>query len=331
MWFHEIIGHVGPLRILKRALERGQIGHAYLFVGPEGVGKKTVALALAKGLFCEKGGGDALCHCAPCKKVEAGSHPDLCVIEPQSTQILVEQIRDIQERVAYRPIEGSWRVFIIDQAHALNPQSSNALLKVLEEPPKGNLFILIARSEAALLPTIISRCQKICFGPLSEEEVVSFLVKRKGLDERRAREVAWQSQGSIGRALELEDKPVDAWREEALHLLQGITHMSAWELVETARAWSGEKGNVILRLECLRGVIRELAQEIVVSSPKPVGQKVTAGKDGFSLEVLLWLWKRVGEAVEGVERNFNPQLVMEELFIEFRKNSSGAKGLRFEW
>ncbi len=209
--FRDILGQERVLNYLKTAWRQGRLAHAYLFLGPDGVGKTGVARALAAALNCDQPQeeGDACGVCPSCRRMSAGTHPDFLVITPEEskTQIGIEQIREFRRLTAYPPMGGGWRVALIKPAEALTAISdaaANALLKTLEEPPPQHLIILAAVGEADLLPTVVSRCQKLNFAPLPVSLVAQELTRRRGLAPAQAALVAALSGGSLGRALALD-------------------------------------------------------------------------------------------------------------------------------
>ena len=161
MTFSRIIGHDRQKSILQRALSGGRLAHAYLFAGPEGVGKRLMALAVARALFCMTGNGCG--ECAACRKLEHSNHPDLHVLEPDGASIKIEQVRAIQRDLSLRPGEGSRKICLIEAAETTTTGAANALLKTLEEPRGDTLLILLTSQPQRLLETIRSRCQPLHF------------------------------------------------------------------------------------------------------------------------------------------------------------------------
>lgn len=161
MPFTGIAGHSVPLATISKILGSGRIAHAYLFSGPEGIGKKKVALAFIEALFCGKAEGCG--HCISCRKIQSGNHPDIHTLEPDGQFIKVDQVRSLQKELSFRPYEAPRKVCIIDGADRFNQSSGNSLLKTLEEPPGNALMILLAANIDSVLPTIRSRCQQISF------------------------------------------------------------------------------------------------------------------------------------------------------------------------
>ena len=236
-----IEGHDEIVARFRRALQRGRMASSFLFVGPEGVGKRTFALQLAQALFCTVHADTQLepCgRCPACQQVQARSHPDLELISkpPERTFLPIELFIGDREhrmreglchRIALKPYCGGRKIAIIDDADFLNPEGANCLLKTLEEPPPGSLMILIGTSEQKQLPTIRSRCQKLRFGALPETTVARLLVSQ-GLvsDAQRATRLAALSGGSLSRALELDDPALEEFREKLLAELGRPTRSS---------------------------------------------------------------------------------------------------------
>ena len=190
MFFRQILGQERVISHLRTAREKGRLSHAYLFLGPEGVGRASTARALAAALNCltPREDGDACGACASCRRLAAGTHPDFLVIEPtpealqkQRPQIKIGQIREFCRVTNYPPLGDGWRVVLIKPAEAMNEEAANALLKTLEEPPERHLLVLTAQAEADLLPTIVSRCHKLAFAPLPAALVARELEERRGL------------------------------------------------------------------------------------------------------------------------------------------------------
>ena len=241
MFFRDILGQERVLGHLRAAWNAGRLAHAYLFIGPEGVGKASVARALAAALNCAKpiDGWDACGECPSCKRMAAGTHADFRMIFPTSEgrqpQIKIEQIREFRRLTAYPPMEGGWRVVLIKPGEAMNPAAANALLKTLEEPPERHLVIIAAGSEAELFPTIVSRCQKLAFTPLPTALVVRELRARKGLSEKDAVFLTALSGGSLGRALTLDPGEMAQQRRQVLDDLTKLAGGSATTVLDWSR------------------------------------------------------------------------------------------------
>jgi DNA polymerase-3 subunit delta' len=197
-----------PIQILKNYLEQSALSSGFIFSGPEGVGKKLAAKALAKAVNCFEGKVDACEKCASCQKIERNDHPDVHLIESGDDEIKIETIRHLQKEISFRAYEGKFKVFIIDNAHRLNAESANCLLKILEEPPKFSLIILISDKPALLFKTITSRCKTVKFYPMPRKDLEGILCKDYALDKGISHFLAYFSEGRLGCALRLKDTEV---------------------------------------------------------------------------------------------------------------------------
>lgn len=204
MSFKDVIGQRLAVDLIRRAIEEKRTSHAYLFVGPDGVGKSLLAKNFAKSLNCERDGVEPCNECISCKKIEAKNHPDVGWVYPEgkSLQIKIDSIRIVSQALSLKPYEGKAKIFIIDDADHMTEQAANCLLKTLEEPPSGSTLILLASNISRIYPTIISRCQRVPFYPLSEEEVKTEVMRRFDVDEKRAAFISRFSEGRLGKAFE---------------------------------------------------------------------------------------------------------------------------------
>ena len=249
MAWQGIEGHDSIVEQFRRAVERGRLASSFLFTGPSGIGKRSLAVALARALLCEtrpEAAMDPCGTCGSCAQINAGTHPDLIqVAKPKDKSFLPVEllIGDKEHRmreglchdIGLKPFAGGRKVAIIDDADHLNAEGANCLLKTLEEPPPRSVLILVGTSPARQLPTIRSRCQTIRFDPLSDEIVARLLTAQgHASDEAEARRMAAHSGGSPERAVELADSELWAFREkllaalaspslDSLHLAAGIS------------------------------------------------------------------------------------------------------------
>ncbi len=216
--FSELTGNARVKTALKRMLVNDRLPGAMLFTGEEGIGKRLFALEVARALNCRTPKDNEACGvCSSCARIGRlnypqredaeewlqiiwTNHPDVGLVVAPKRVLRVEQMRQIEKEANFRPFEGKARVFLIDEADKLNDASANALLKVLEEPPRTSHLILITSRPAMLLPTILSRCQMIRFSPLTPDEIETHLTKNK-IDGKTARLRARAAGGSMGRAL----------------------------------------------------------------------------------------------------------------------------------
>ena len=225
MPWHSIRGVDRALDELRRAMVQGRFPHAFLFVGPEGVGKRTFALEMARALLCERVPETAFepCDACPsCLQVQAGTHPDvLQVARPEDKQDLpIKLIRDLCLDLGLKPMRGHRRVAIVDDADDLNDEAANAFLKTLEEPPPGSVLVLIGTSTEAQLDTIVSRCRVIRFDPLPEADVSAILLEQGAAsDLTEAARLARLGGGSVSKARGLADPGFERIRRDLINAL----------------------------------------------------------------------------------------------------------------
>lgn len=199
--FSEIEGHRHEKQILLKIARSQKVPHAFLFVGPQGIGKKAVALAFYSYLVCQnKTDEDSCGECRNCRQVDQGIFADLTVISPEKGIIRIDTIKESFPRLFYEPIVGPWKCIIIDDAHTMRIEAANAALKTIEEPPPSSLFILVTSMPDLLPQTILSRCLRLNFSPVSLEGVMRTLRKHYPISEQDIRIVSHFSMGSPGKA-----------------------------------------------------------------------------------------------------------------------------------
>lgn len=240
MKISEIIGHSEKIEKMMKAYESGRLAHAYIFHGPNGIGKRSAALAFIKYVFCEDSAykeahRDPCSACASCRKVESSNHADLITIEPENSFIKIGMVRELTKKLRFGKYDALYRFVIIDDAECMNIESANALLKTLEEPAKDVVIILVTSKVKMLIPTIISRCQKVRFNPIAEENIKSALKARHGLSDEEAEVIAMFMQGSfskietsdISEMIELRHDLVRKIKDISLNNFSGIIGFSS--------------------------------------------------------------------------------------------------------
>jgi len=256
MTFEQILGHQRQKDILRRALASGRLAHAYLFEGPEGVGKRLVALGVARAVFCIHGNGCG--DCPQCRKVDHHNHPDLHLLDEEGTGIKIDQIRKLQRDLALKPLEAKKKICLIDGAERLNPAAGNALLKTLEEPPGDALIILLSAHPERLLTTIRSRCQRLPFRRLQREMLSSVLQQQLGIEETECHILAALAEGSFKKAL---GKDRSLYLEQRRELLRELTALSGNAVLPRfafAEKLAGEKEHLQEILEIFEAFFRDL-------------------------------------------------------------------------
>jgi DNA polymerase-3 subunit delta' len=340
-----VLAQPAALQTLRRALSSGRVHHAYLFDGPNGIGKERTAFGLAQALVCERraaGSADACGACGACARAvprsvadetassAAGSysseerrpaHSDVVVLErglyepttigrrtPETQDLSIDQVRTlVLSRSAYAPYEGKAKVFVVRRVEELSPPASNALLKTLEEPGKLTHFVLLTSSADALLPTIRSRTQRVRFGALPEATVAELLVAR-GMDATRATEIARLAGGSMATAFLLAD-PEEIGRRDAFvsRALAAIDARDFGAALDLAEeAKKGEKPALVDGLHAL-------------ASRLAVEARAAAAVAGRRAEVASLRCGLAIAAVEEIEANASAQLAVEAMLLKMRR------------
>ncbi len=322
MSFTDIEGHDRPIAILKRALANQTLAHAYLFSGEEGVGKKLAALTLAAAVNCANGGPDGGCgECPSCRKIASGGHPDVHLVASDGDEIKIDQIRQVQADLALKPFEGTKKTLIVDSAERMNPASSNAFLKTLEEPPGDALIILVTAMAQSLLPTIRSRCQEIRFQPLSRHALALLLMKRRGLSEEDAWFLAALARGSVGRGLVMDVKQEKAERDQIMALWSGLPLMGAGEVLALAEGYAKDRERfdrlLTIGVEFLRDalVYRETGEERLLVQAG-LGEWYRQWAERFSLPRMLADLELFITSGSLLDRRVSAQLVAENLLSQ---------------
>jgi DNA polymerase III subunit delta' len=299
MSWQRIRGHEQWVEAFDHAVQRGRLAHAYLFVGPSGIGKRLFAGELAKALLCEgrpAGGKLEACDtCPACILVDAGTHPDyFAVARPEEgNEIPIETMRELCAGFAMKSARGKGKVAVLDDADDLNEASANCFLKTLEEPPPRSVFILVGTRPDRQLATVVSRCQVVRFAPLPEAAVIDLLLKNGIQDRTHAARLARLSGGSPGQALALSD--AELWKFRKL-LLEGLTQPRP-DSVALARAWTEfveEAGKETASQRRRAGLVLRLLIEFLHDALALALGKATKPADPDDLPFLQKLGNRLG-------------------------------------
>jgi len=319
MPFDTIRGLDSTLGLLRRSLRSGRIAHAYLFEGIEGCGKKKTALAFIEALFC---GRDEGCGtCPSCKKMAALQHPDLHLVEPEGSFIKIDQIRDLQKQLSFRPFEAPKKACIIDDAERLNPAAGNALLKTLEEPPGNALLILISAGSGSMLPTILSRCQQLHFPALPHDAIEQHLIDEGVLPET-ARVAASLAAGSMRKAVEISREESVQRRATLLERLAALSLGNVAALFAVAEEQAADKEAAVEMLELLTLFYRDAL--LLVSGGRDLANVdliplVERAAKSHSPTRLMEKLQQVEDASQALSRNINTRLALDVLFMRLAK------------
>jgi len=330
--FKEILGHDREKDLLKRAVSSGRVAHAYLFAGLSGTGKRRLALALSSVLNCSRpADGDACGVCPDCDKASSGSHENITEVWPTDKDgsraddglIRVEEVRELQDSLKYR-VERGKKAVIIEAADKMKAEAANAFLKTLEEPPADSLIILVSSRPSYLLPTILSRCQRINFRPLPESVVRGYLVEERGIPGGEADTVARMSAGSLAKALNYIDTGALEKRRGLAGRLRSLKEADTLEILSMAEELS-RLDDLEEVLEFFKTVVRDKA---VSSAGLPqlivnMDMEDLLRTEGGSVKGLLASFEMI-EAVRydtTPPRYANKQLAMEALLIRLKDAS----------
>ncbi|HET8645866.1 MAG TPA: DNA polymerase III subunit delta' [Vicinamibacteria bacterium] len=319
--FAAVLGHARIKALLQDALRRSRLPGALLFTGPEGVGKRTLALAAARALLCDARSGEACNACPPCNRTAKGLHPDLFVLEPEGASvksIKIEPVRDLVREIVARPFEGPARAFIVDDAHLITEQAQNALLKSLEEPPATSHVMLVTAAPQALLTTIRSRCQHLRLGGLPASLLEGYLRERQGTPPEEARLRAALAGGSLSAALEFEAGTYQAMRDALLVLVEKLPRLGPLERMEASQDFDERKEDLPEELTALRALLRDVAALHAGSPPSSLlNADVAARIEALAASPLgpraAGLAEVVGETREALRVNANRLLSMDVL------------------
>lgn len=324
MPFSEILGHERAVDLLLRSLRSGKTAHAYIFEGPSGCGRRKTALALVQALFCGSDGDDACGACPSCRKVATGNHPDVHVVKPlpDKRDISISQLRDVQRDLSMRPYEAPRPACIVEPADRMNTSSANSFLKTLEEPPGNAVIILITENADMLLPTIRSRCQLVRFAPLSPEQV-RLLLEQGGMDSAAASLLAPLANGSMERALELDNDSLAQRRDLLTRHLAEISLQRVATIFQAAEELSTSRDEALENLDMLLSFSRDLVHltagcdDITNGSIRPTLERL-CGR--LNLQGALRLADDILETRRSIQRNANAKLALDNLFM----NIAGA-------
>jgi len=347
--FDSITDQKRPVRILAAFLQKRSIPHALLFTGIEGVGKKDAALVFAMACNCmgeKPGRSDQFIDnfsskkdlpaavnpcgcCRSCRKIESGNHPDIIRIKPSGTIIKIDQIRGFCDTLAMKPYEARVRVVIISDAHSMNPSASNALLKMLEEPPDSSILILTALQTSDLLPTIVSRCQHIRFNPVSVKSIETRLVENQGLAPDKAAIIAAMANGSISRAFAMSRSN---WINRRNWLINAVGpdqsdqsgqpgalfSMSSGMLMAFAAMLKKNKDFLFDSLEIMKSWLRDLViynfhTEKIIN--KDLIEKIQYASQKIDIKSLLFKIDAIQAAQKDIQSNANLRLTLETMMM----------------
>jgi DNA polymerase III subunit delta' len=321
MGFSEIIGHEKQSENLRLSLLNGRLHHAYLFIGPDGIGKRTLGLAMAQAIHCSELENDFCGGCGACRAIQAGNHADVRVVEPISNKkdISIQQVRELEKALSLRSFSGRQKVAIIDPSTLMNWAAQNALLKTLEEPPQGCVLILIASNAGGLLPTVRSRAFALSFGPLPRQLIVDFLI-RKGKTREQAEFLAVLAMGSLGTVSKIDKEKMIEKRLEWMKTLVSLRAGDYRAALNAAEALAGNREETLKFLEWAGLWYRDLLSFRIAHTPNQVVNvdmlpQIEEQSAAMEEDDLFSLLSKTGEASQLIQRNLNRRMVLEDLLL----------------
>jgi DNA polymerase-3 subunit delta' len=324
MPFSDLAGNDRIKFLLRRAVREGRIGQSLILAGPDGIGKRRFALALAQAVNCERPtDGDACGKCGQCLKVAHGEHLDVITYAPDGQFIKIEQMREMSAEAQFKPFEGNRRVLIVDEADRLNIRAANSILKSLEEPPETSLIILVTSRPYALLDTIRSRCQVLSFAPLSPAELESYLTANYKRPVEQNRLISRLASGSIGRAIEIDINEYLAEREVIINLAEAaLVHHDGIHLLAAAEQLGRklERDPFVRHMNTLLLVLADLFrlkldQSAGILTNADVAPRLGAIADQTDVASLTAWTDKIEKLLQDIIRNVNRQLAMEAMLL----------------
>jgi DNA polymerase-3 subunit delta' len=333
MSFTKLIGNEQNKEILQRLLQRGRMGVALIFAGPEGVGKLQFALTAAKAANCQRAPAngfaiDSCDECTVCRRIAANTYGDVTIIEPEGQYIKIAQTRGLVEEAYYRPREGRHRFFIIDEADRLREEAANSLLKTLEEPPSTSTIILITSRPGALLTTIRSRAQRLNFTPISIAEMEKYLAANYPRPAPETALLARITEGRIGQATAFD---LSVYRQERRVLIEIIELMVAgdnlFRLLKAAEYLGKKERDEFEReLDLLTSLLRDL---FLLAAGKPgdsivnidVADRLGVLAPKIGLQRLMMWTEKINELRSRLRININRQIATESTLLELAEAS----------
>ena len=324
----DILGQSRATDVLRRAVARGKLAHAYLFSGPDGVGKATCARCLAAALNCHERPGEGCDGCVSCHKIANDLHPDLIVLRPDGAYIKIGQVRELEQHLMFAPHEGRHRVVLVDGADRLNESAANALLKSVEEPRPRTLFVLATAALHRVTPTLVSRCQRIRFAPLEHEHLLTVIADRSDAPREDQQAAAALAEGSPGRALRLlSADQMELIRKSADALLDAADSPDALASFDAAARAGKDRQLLAEVLDVLRVWLRDLllCREGLAGS-RTVNRDQLARLERQAKRLpraaIISRLRLVNEAQAALRGNANATLALENLVLQMRQTTN---------
>jgi DNA polymerase-3 subunit delta' len=322
MSLEKIIGQDKVIKFLKVSIENNKLVNAYLFIGPEGVGKTLTAKEFAKLLNCQNNNLNVCDNCNSCVKIEKEIHPDIHWIrKDRSGFIKIEHIRQLEKAINLRPFEAKTKVFVIEEAHIMTAQAANALLKTLEEPPGDSILILTTNSINKLFSTIVSRCQKIFFSVINVEKLKSILKSNYNIDGITSHFLSCFSEGRLGKALSINQRDILKKKNIVIDSFISLNDTVENYFNLDLKNKQDIKYNLDILISWFRDILLlKCGIEITKLINADRDKDLRHFKDKYKVEELLEIIQQILNSYMMLEYNLNPKI-----FLEFLRLKSWEK------
>ncbi|MBR6223090.1 MAG: DNA polymerase III subunit delta [Lachnospiraceae bacterium] len=334
--FADIIGHEDIIQHFKMSIERNMVSHAYIINGEKGSGKKTLTKVIAKTLECESGDPDACDNCHSCKQADSGNHPDIkWITHDKPNLISIDEVREqINDDIIKKPYTDGeytsrYKIYIVNDAHLLNPQAQNALLKTIEEPPEYAIIFLLTNNLDKLLPTIVSRCVVLNMKPVREMDVINYLTTVLNVPEEQAYFSERFAFGNLGKAVRLAtSENYKEIRDTTVRLLRQIYNMETEDILAVAKRLSDYRLDMQDLMDIMQMWYRDILMFKITNSPNQLVFKdeYTAMKKQsahISYEGIDNVIKALDKMKLRLEANVNFDVAMELLLMTIKENYNG--------
>ncbi len=326
--YSDIIGHEDIVRHFKSSIELGKVSHAYILNGEKGAGKKTLANVVAKSLQCESGNPDPCGECKSCLQAETNNQPDIIWVNHEKPNVItVDEIREqIVNDIDLKPYSSRYKIYIVPDAHLMNPQAQNAILKTLEEPPEYAIIMLLTGNVDKFLPTILSRCIVLNFKPVQPLEMIEYMVEELNIEKEKAKFCVDFAQGNLGKAVRLAISPdYNEIRDNSIRLLRRIHEMEMEDVILAVKNMGQYKLDITDYIDIMMMWFRDILMVKIANSPNKI-----LFKDEFSVmkkqasrtsyEGIEEILKAMNKLKIRLEANVNFDIAMELALLTIKEN-----------
>lgn len=323
MNFEDIIGHKKNIEVLKQSLINNTLSHSYLFEGEDSIGKRMVALAFSKAILCEEKEPIPCNKCSSCIKFDHSNHPDMFFIQPEKDLIKKDEVENLIQNTLTSPFQGSKKVFLIDESDKMNLTAQNKILKTLEETPSYINIILISANSNKILPTILSRVQRIKFYPVEVDEIGALLEEKYNIEESKAKFVGEFTKGAVGRSISLSlDEEFFLNRDIVIQLIDDLVKGDMTKVFNSISFFNENKDKIEEILDIFLYWFRDLSiykeignSHLLVNKDKLEKLSSQSFMDSNRINGIM---EKVRQTKTNIDRNMNYQLSIETMLFSIQ-------------